>query len=87
MSFGFLIDFMFLVLEPCEALRTQRKLTVQLEQHFSFPFSLFIFVSVVLTRMASPGEERGTGYGAGGVSVTSIVAETDSERRVSYLVR
>jgi hypothetical protein len=35
--------------------------------------------------MASPGEETGTGYGVGGVKETSMMAETDSERRVFKL--
>jgi hypothetical protein len=35
--------------------------------------------------MASPGEETGAGHGEGGVKVTSMMAETDLERRVSKL--
>jgi hypothetical protein len=35
--------------------------------------------------MASPGEETEAGHGIGGVEVTSIIAETDLERRVLKL--
>jgi hypothetical protein len=35
--------------------------------------------------MASPGEDTGAGHGVGGVKVTSIMAETDLERRVLKL--
>jgi hypothetical protein len=35
--------------------------------------------------MANPEEETGTGHGVGGVKATSILAETDLERRVLTL--
>jgi hypothetical protein len=35
--------------------------------------------------MASPGDETGAGHGVGGVNITSIMAETDLERRVLKL--
>jgi hypothetical protein len=35
--------------------------------------------------MASPEEETGAGYGVGGVKETSMMAETDLERRVLKL--
>jgi hypothetical protein len=35
--------------------------------------------------MASPEEETGAGYGVGGVKETSMMAETDSERRILKL--
>jgi hypothetical protein len=35
--------------------------------------------------MASPGEETGAGHGVGGLKVTTIIAETDLERRVLKL--
>jgi hypothetical protein len=35
--------------------------------------------------MASPGEETGAGHEVGGVKVTSIMVETDLERRVLRL--
>jgi hypothetical protein len=37
MSFRFPIDFMFIVLGPCESLRMLKELTVGHEQNFSFP--------------------------------------------------
>jgi hypothetical protein len=35
--------------------------------------------------VASLGEERGAGYGVGGVKETSMMAETDSEKKVLKL--
>jgi hypothetical protein len=62
-----------------------KELTISLEQDFSFPFFLSISVSVVFSWMASPGEETGAGHEVGGVKVTSIMVETDLERRVLRL--
>jgi hypothetical protein len=76
MSFRFPIDFMFVVLGPCESLRMLRELTMWLEQDFSLPFSLSISDSVVLIWLASPGEKTGAEHGVGGMKITSIVAVT-----------
>jgi hypothetical protein len=35
--------------------------------------------------MASPEEETGAGHGVGGVKITSIMVETDLQRRVLRL--
>jgi hypothetical protein len=61
MFFRFAIVFMFAVLGPCESLMMLEKWECDLTRTF-LSISPWSFLSVVLTQMASLGEETGTGY-------------------------
>jgi hypothetical protein len=89
MSFRFPIDFVFVVLGSCESRRRLRKLTVQFEKAFSpfFCFVLFCFV-LFLSLLSSDGQsKRGdrSRLWSRKVKETSMMAETDLERRVLKL--